>query len=149
MRILLQAFCLAALVAASACQPPGDTLTVDNPWAAASPNGASVAAGYFTLRNTGDAPDQLVGASSPRAPHVQVHQMRMGSGAMMEMRPLTSLDIPAHGEVTLSPGGYHLMFENITAPFTPGEQVSVTLTFAHHAPITTQLPVRAGMGDGM
>ena len=140
---------LTALCVLAACQRSGDTLTVDHPWAAASPNGATVAAGYFTLRNTSDAPDALVGASSPRAAHVQIHKMQM-EGGMMEMRAVAHLDIPAHGEVTVSPGGYHLMFENITQQFKPGEQVSVTLTFAHHAPITTQLPVRTPRpGDGM
>ena len=149
---------LLALALISACQPSGqaapsantpssqataaaDAIAVSDAWAAATPNGATVGGGYLTIANNGDASDALKSATSPRSPRVELHEMSM-QGNMMQMRPVARLEIPAHGSVALAPGGYHLMFNDITAPFVAGQDVPVTLTFEHHAPITVTLPVR-------
>lgn len=38
------------------------SIEVDQPWSTATPRGASVAAGYMTIKNTGTEPDRLTGA---------------------------------------------------------------------------------------
>jgi copper(I)-binding protein len=69
--------------------------------------------------------------------------MRM-EGDMMQMRPLTEgLPVPADGVATLAPGGAHLMFMEITAPFVDGETVPVTLTFERAGVVEATLVVRA------
>jgi copper(I)-binding protein len=61
-------------------------LEVDSPWSRAIPKGASVAAGYMTIKNTGATPDRLVSVSTPVAGKVEIHEMTMDNG-VMKMRP--------------------------------------------------------------
>jgi len=101
-----------------------------------------VSAGYMTIRNSTGAADQLIGAESPRAGRVELHVMEM-DGAMMQMRPTASVEVPAAGEAALAPGGTHLMFLDLAEPFTPGETIPVTLIFAQAGRVEASLPVRA------
>ncbi|HVV34859.1 MAG TPA: copper chaperone PCu(A)C [Vitreimonas sp.] len=118
------------------------TLHIEDAWAPPTPGGVDVAAGYLTIVNGSSTDDQLVSAESPRAEHVEVHEMIM-NGAVMQMRPMSALPVAAHDQATLSPGGRHLMFTGVKQPFTPGEQIPVDLTFAHAGKIHVTLDVRA------
>lgn len=117
------------------------SLSITQGWAAATPGGVTNGAGYLTIANAGTAEDRLISASSPRAGRVETHEMKM-DGAMMTMRRVDALAVPAGGAATLSPGGLHLMFLDITAPFVDGESVPVTLNFEHAGAVTLELPVR-------
>lgn len=101
-----------------------------------------MSAGYLTIVNGAEAADTLVSATSPRAASVEVHEMSM-DGAVMRMRQVTGgLAIPSGGEVSLAPGGNHLMFMGVTQPFAEGESIPVTLTFANAGAVEVQLPVQ-------
>lgn len=147
---------LGALALAAACgpaqtpqQPPASAqalpegLAVRDPWAAPTPGGVDVAAGYITIANGGPA-DTLVAVASPRAASVMIHEMSM-DGAIMRMRAVEGgLAIPPQSAVTLAPGGGHLMFMGVSQPFVEGEEIPVTLTFSHAGVREVMLPVRAG-----
>ena len=135
-----------ALVAGSAWAQKKDNLEIDAPWARATPPGASVAGGFASIRNRGAAPDKLVSASSPAADHVELHIMSM-EGGVMRMQQVPSLEIPARGELTLRPGGAHLMFMGVKAPFKPGEKVPVKLRFEKAGEVEVQLDVGAMGGS--
>ena len=123
---------------------PTGALEVRGAWAAATPGGADVAAGYFTIANGTAADDRLIAVSSPRAASVTIHEMSM-DGAIMRMRAVEGgLPIPAGQSVALDPGGYHLMFNGLAAPFAEGEDIQVTLTFEQAGAFDIFLPVRAG-----
>ena len=101
----------------------------------------------FTIENKGTAPDRLVGAQSAAAQKVEIHEMKM-DGNVMRMRELEKgLEIPAGGSVTLAPGGYHLMLQQLKAPLVKDSQVPVTLVFKDAkgalSRLSLQLPVRA------
>ncbi|MFT3727227.1 MAG: copper chaperone PCu(A)C [Terricaulis sp.] len=118
-------------------------ISIDHAWAGVMPGGTDVGAGYLTVSNAGVA-DKLISASSPRAQMVMLHDMHM-EGSMMVMRTAEGgMDVPAHGALTFSPGGAHLMFMGVTQPFAAGEQIPVTLTFEHAGAVTLNLPVNAG-----
>lgn len=137
---------------AETAPPAGGAIAIAEPWAAATPNGATVAAGYLIVNNpTADA-DTLVSVASPRAARVEMHEMKM-EGEMMRMRAVEALEAPAGGALVLAPGGYHLMFIGIDAPFVKGQEAPVTLTFAKAGAINVVLPVRDRLeakadGDG-
>lgn len=38
------------------------------------------------------------------------------SGAVMQMRPVAAIDIPARQAVTLAPNGLHLMLDGLKSP---------------------------------
>lgn len=119
-------------------------LTVSDAWAAVTPGGATVGAGYMTISNVGPA-DTLVSVASPRAPKVELHEMSM-EGNMMRMRPVAHFTVPSDGVVSLTPGGFHLMFLELPAPFVAGETVPVTLTFEHAGAVEVNLTVRERTG---
>ena len=125
-------------VAAAGPNVTSGAVTVEQPWSRATPHGADVAVGYVTIRNSGDAPERLVAASSDIASRVGPHSMVMTEG-IMQMRPLPQgIAIPPHGSVVLAPGGDHLMFEGLKRPLLAKEQFSATLTFerAGAVPVT-------------
>jgi len=66
---------------------------------------------------------------------------------MDRMSMVKSMRIPAHGEVKLAPGGYHLMCMSPSKDMTPGRSVPVTLSFADGSSITTNFPVRGATGQ--
>jgi periplasmic copper chaperone A len=120
-------------------------ITIQRPWSRATPGGAKVASGYFTIKNAGDAPDRLLSVTTEIASHSGIHQMSMSDG-MMQMRELTDgLAIPAQGSLTLEPASYHLMFEDLKRPLKEGETFSGTLTFEKAGTVSVTFDVR-GLG---
>jgi copper(I)-binding protein len=104
-------------------------LKIIHPWARATPGGAKVAAGYVVIRNEGAEPDRLVSASAEVAGAAMIHEMAMSDG-VMTMRMLDDgVVIPAHGEIALKPGSYHLMLEDLKQPLKEGESFKGSLTF--------------------
>jgi periplasmic copper chaperone A len=119
-------------------------IVVEKPWARATPKGAEVGSGYLAIQNKGAAADRLTGGTAEFAT-VEIHQMSSDNG-VSQMRELKNgLDIPAHGSVGLSPGGYHLMFTHLAHPLTKGESVKATLNFEHAGPVEVEFSV---MGIG-
>jgi periplasmic copper chaperone A len=91
-------------------------ITIEQPWSRATPGGAKVASGYFTIKNAGDSPDRLVSVTAEIAGRTGIHQMSMSDG-MMQMQEVTEgLLVPANGSVALEPGSYHLIGLGATAP---------------------------------
>ncbi len=120
-------------------------ITVTAPWLRATPPHASVAGGYATITNTGKTADRLLGATLPMAPVGQVHSMTMTDGVMHMERLDKGLPIPPGGTVSLTPGGYHLMFVKPKAPLKEGETVQGTLDFERAGKVAVTFPV-AGFG---
>ncbi len=109
---------------------------------------APVAGGYLTISNKGAADDRLVSVSTPAAGMAQIHEMKM-EGDVMKMNELPEgLVIPAGGSVALAPGGYHLMFMDLTGPLVEGESIIVTLTFEKAGTVEVQIPVGSPAAKG-
>jgi len=124
---------VAAVVGATAPATAADyelgELVLDTPWVRATPPAAEVAGGYVTITNTGEDAVRLVGGEAAFAERVEIHEMAMHDG-VMRMRALADgLAIPAGETVALEPGGYHVMFMELTAPLAAGDTVRATLRF--------------------
>jgi copper(I)-binding protein len=130
---------LAALaVPLAACGGPEEPeLSVEGAYMP-QPVSGSLAAGFLTVVNDGDAPAELTGASSDLAGKVTVHRTVDGV-----MRPAAAVAVPAEGRLTLKSGGTHLMFENLTRRPTKGETVTVELRFKGADPVTVDMPVES------
>jgi len=143
--VALAAFLLlAASVALAQEFRPGD-ITIEKPWSRATPKGASVGVGYLVIRNHGAAADKLTGGAADFASGVSVHQMASENGVMRMRDVPGGLDIPANGEVKLTPGGYHLMFTGLKRPLKKGESVQATLAFEHAGNVSVTFEVE-GVG---
>jgi periplasmic copper chaperone A len=123
-------------------------LQIEQPWSRATPAGAKVAAGYLVITNTGSSADRLTGGSSPAAGKVEIHEMAMKDN-VMTMRPMTGgLPIEPGKSLTLAPGGYHLMFENLKSPFKQGSKVKATLQFEKAGKVDVMFDVQAVGAQG-
>lgn len=105
-----------------------------------------VGGGFITITNTGSTDDVLIGAESPSADHMELHEMAM-EGDVMKMRPVKNgIPVPAGQTVELKPGGLHMMFMKVTEPFVEGGKVNVKLTFQKAGSVDVVLPVGPAKG---
>lgn len=135
--------CLVILLVVTACEEKGDPrVTVSDAWAAASATGATTAAVYFTLKNTGAGSDKLVSASTYEADSVALHGTEQ-DGDIMKMKQLDAIPIPKRDEVTLAPGGLHIMLIGLTGPLIEGRTITIVLKFEKSPDWSLQVPIKA------
>jgi copper(I)-binding protein len=119
-------------------------VTVDAPWVRGVVPGQSATGAFMRISST-DA-TELVGVASPVAQTASVHRTAMVDG-MMSMEPVEALAVPAHGGVTLEPGGFHVMLVGLHAPVRVGDKIPLTLTFRAADRRETSLTVQAEVRD--
>ncbi|WP_323380032.1 copper chaperone PCu(A)C [Streptomyces alkaliphilus] len=107
------------------------------------PVNETVAGGFLTVRNTGDADDHLVAVTGDIAGTVELHETVDNS-----MRRVDRFAIPAGGELVLSRGGNHLMLLDLSHRPVEGETVFLELHFETSDPIGIDVPVEAGTHTG-
>jgi uncharacterized protein YcnI/copper(I)-binding protein len=121
----------------------GQTISILQPWARATPPGAKVAGGYLKIENRGATTDRLVSASSDIAGVVEIHEMAM-DGGVMKMRALEKgLDLKAASTTELKPGGYHIMFIDLKRPLKEGDTVRGELVFEKAGRVPIEYKVMA------
>jgi periplasmic copper chaperone A len=125
-------------------------IVIEKPWARATPKGAAVGGGYLTIENKGAAPDRLTGGTAEFA-KIEIHQTSSENGVSKMREVKGGLAIPAHGSVTFSPGGYHLMFTHLAHSLIKGESVKATLDFERAGPVEVEFSVMGigAMGGAM
>lgn len=116
-------------------------IEIGHPWSRAAPANIT-GAGFMSLRNTGTAPDRLIGASAEIARVVEIHT-HVQEGGVMRMRPVDGVEIAPGAEVKLAPGGYHLMLIGLKQALRKDDRVPVTLTFERAGSVTVELAVEA------
>ena len=114
-------------------------IQAEQPWARATAPQQKVGGAYVTL--TSPAGDRLLGASSPIAGRVELHEMQT-EGDVKRMRELTGgLALPAGQAVAMAPGGYHLMLMDLKQPLVAGQAIPVQLRFRDAPPMEVQAVV--------
>ena len=119
------------------------SLEITTPWSRATPPSARTGGGFMTITNKGTTADRLVTARSSVSDKVEIHEVQM-DGSVMRMRELAKgLEIPPGATVMLKPGGYHIMFMELKAPFAKDAKVPLTLVFEKAGSLDVQLNVEA------
>jgi periplasmic copper chaperone A len=119
------------------------TIEISNPWARATPKGATVGGAYMKISNKGSAPDRLIGGSTPAAGSFEVHSMAMEKG-VAKMRPVEGgLEIKPGETVELKPGSFHVMLVGLKQPLTKGQKVKATLEFEKAGKVDVEYAVEA------
>ncbi len=96
---------------------------------------------YMTIRNNGDVADQLIKVSSKLVHVAELHSTEEKDG-MMSMHPVEAVEIPANGEQTLQPGGFHIMLIGVMGEVKTGETIQLMLTFAQAGEVTIEAEVK-------
>jgi periplasmic copper chaperone A len=116
-------------------------IQIRHPWSRATPPGASVAAAYMEIRNTGKQADRLLSVTSAVAQRVEMH-LTEREGEVMKMREVKALDIPPRERYTLRPNGAHLMLVDLKQPLKKGESFAMKLRFERAGELEVQLEVQ-------
>jgi copper(I)-binding protein len=119
-------------------------------WARATPEGAPTGAAYGLLVNLGSEEDTLVSVTTDAAEAVELHEMIMGDGDVMQMRPVEGgFTVAPNTYLQLAPGGLHIMLIGLTAPLEAGGTLNMVLTFEKAGEVALTIPVRemAAMGE--
>ena len=138
--VALAAAALPLAAPAAAQDAETETLQISGGFTRASPMVAGAGAGFMTIRSRGPA-DRLIAFESPACTRPELHT-HVAEDGMMRMRQVDAIDIPAGGMAELKPGGLHLMFIDMPAPFTEGSMVPVTLIFENAGKVEITLPVK-------
>jgi copper(I)-binding protein len=151
MRSLVIAALAAAVLAAPALahEAKSGSLTLQDLRVKASLKGTNTTLAYVTVVNAGAKPDRLVSATCECGAKVTLHRMWMDHGVMRMRLVEKGLEVPAHGELKLAPGGDHLMLTGVKTPLEDKGKVTLTLTFAHAGKVTTFFHVMADPGAPM
>lgn len=120
MRFLIYPLLCLATVAQAA------DIQVISPWARATVRAQKTGSAFMELKSAQGA--TLVGATSPVAGSVELHEMKM-EGEVMKMRAVPRLAVPAGKAVKLTPGGYHLMLYELKQQLVQGTRVPIKLEF--------------------
>lgn len=116
---------------------------IAQPWARATPKGASSGAAYMTITNNGKTPDRVTCVSSDVSAECQIHTMTMDNG-VMKMRPVEGgLEIKPGETVTLKPSGLHVMLVGLKQALQQGKTAKATLKFEHAGTIDVEYPIAA------
>ena len=112
------------------------SIHITEPWARATPKGASSGAAYMTIRNNGTTPDRVSCVSSDASAQCQIHTITMENG-VMKMRPVEGgLEIKPGETVMLKPSSFHIMLVNLKQPLQQGKMVKATLKFENAGTIS-------------
>jgi len=130
---------LAAATAAVSAQ-----VAVSDAWVRGTVAGQNATGAFMQLRSADGT--VLVGAASPVAGTAEIHEMRM-DGAVMRMRPVPKVDLPAGRTVELKPGGYHVMLMDLKAPLKKGDTVPIRLKLQGRDGKPQELEVKAEVRD--
>ncbi|MFP3555735.1 copper chaperone PCu(A)C [Paraburkholderia sp. SIMBA_049] len=121
------AFVATSSIAAHAADSK-QAIAVQNAWVRWLPNNLPAAA-YVTLTNSSDKAIDLVDVSSADYGSAMLHQT-VSNGSTQKMVMVDKLTVPAHGQASIAPGGYHVMLEEAKHKIAPGDTVHLKLQFS-------------------
>ena len=117
---------------------------VEVAWMRPAGAGQQSSAAYMTL--TAQQPLTLLGADTPAANIVELHEMKM-EGDVMKMRAADTLPLAPGKPLQLKPGGFHFMLMDLPRPIAAGTHMRMTLRFrdarGKELKQAVTLPVRA------
>lgn len=115
-------------------------VAIENAWIRPTVSQQKVTGAFLTI--TSPENTELIGASSPVADYVEIHEMKMDKD-VMTMRAVPKIDLPAGQAVSLAPGGLHLMLFDLKKAIKVGDKVPLTLTLRDKQKKESQITVFA------
>lgn len=136
----MKKYLLASVLSLTAWTAMADVVVTDG-YVRAVPEGQLNSAAFMLLENTADEDLALVAASSDVANTVELHTHQNDNGTM-RMRQIDQIDLPAHQQVKLQPGGLHVMLIGLKQTLEADQQVAVSLRFSDGSEQQLNLPVK-------
>jgi copper(I)-binding protein len=131
----------AAFTVSQAADFTAGPLEINDLWVRGSVPGQTNGAGYMMINNPTGVSDRLLSAESEASTRLELHTVLTENG-VAKMRQVAGIDIPAKGSAKLAPGGFHMMFLQLTGPFKQGELVPVVLKFEKAGEVRVNFTVK-------
>lgn len=116
-------------------------ILVKEAWIRGIPPSAKTTAAFMTIQNIGSVEMIIKSAASEIAEIVQIHTMEQ-VGEVMKMKELSELRIPANGQTSLAPKGYHIMLIGLLRPISEGEVIPLSLNLSDGSIVNVDAVVR-------
>jgi copper(I)-binding protein len=117
-------------------------LVIIHPWMPEPLQGAKAGVVYLKIQNTGQKPDELLGAESAVAESVTVHESK-DVGGVVKMHKRGSVEIPPKGEIELKPMAIHLMLMGLKKTLNELDTFPITLKFKNSGNVEADVEVTA------
>ena len=114
---------------------------VTQAWMREPPPGASVAALYMQVHNSGGAALHLTGVRVAGADSASIHESVERDG-MMSMHEVPDLVVAPGATVSLAPGGYHVMVFGLGVAPRAGDQLAFCLLTSNAGELCTRAMVK-------
>ncbi|XDZ52042.1 copper chaperone PCu(A)C [Neisseriaceae bacterium CLB008] len=121
-------------------------IEVGQAWSRMTAPSVPMGAIFVELKNTGDADDVLVSATTARSPQVELHTTIDDNGVMRMREVAGGIALPKGQTVSLKPGGYHIMLMKLPKPLVLNDEYQVTLKFKQAPSQTVNVKVNNGVG---
>jgi periplasmic copper chaperone A len=122
----------------SVCQ--ANDLIISEAKVRAVPPTQKISAAFMTLENRADQPITIISANTPSASATELHT-NIDNDGKMQMRKIDQLVIPGNSQLSLKPGGMHIMLIGLTGPLNMGENIDLTLGFSDGQEQRIKVPV--------
>lgn len=114
---------------------------IENAWIQAPLIPGRPASGYLDINNVTASSDRLLEIESPLARRIEIHRVTR-SGAVVGMKKIEELDIPARSKVRIEPGVLHLMLVGPPGELAAGAKVKLRLRFRDAGWLEVEAEVR-------
>lgn len=136
--------CLALLLSAHAAA--SEKLEIDDAWIAEAPPVSKVMAAYMEIENETHHDRQAVSMQCQAFDRAEFHRtMEKDGTASMEHQPV--LNIKADSELSLKPGGYHIMLFNPAHRLVAGDKTGCSMTFDDGTTLQFDLEVKKAAAE--
>ncbi len=138
--IMASALMLASFSGSLLADAAGD-ISVSDAYVRATAPGQANSAAFMTLNNGSMHAYSVVDAEGHAAKAVELHT-HINDKGMMKMRRIDKIDVPAHGNVMLKPGGHHVMLIGLKQAATEGDSIHLSLVFNDGSKKMINVPVK-------
>lgn len=150
-RLSLVAVAIAALALVGCAPATSEPVapTASDVWIKAQPelmDGMAMTGLFGTFENPTDEDITILGGVADQQwtdTKLDAHEVvKNDAGEMVMQEAKGGIVIPAHGSVTLKPGGYHVMFWDLKKPIAVGDTVKATIEFSNGTSIEVDAVAR-------
>jgi periplasmic copper chaperone A len=139
-RLVLIRLALAAAFLPALALAQTASLVAKDAWVRKPPAGETAAV-YFVLANTGTKPVTVIGATSPLAESVMIHESSVVDG-QSRMRMKDKVVVPPGKSVAFAPEGLHIMIVGFRYNVSEGDRVPLTLQLEDGGKLAVSAQVR-------
>ena len=122
------------------------SLSFDGAWIAEAPPSSRVMVAYMKINNSGDQVAKIVSATSESYKRISFHQTQ-NENDMAKMKHLSTLTIPAKGQLVLKAGSHHIMLFNPVKKLKAGDKVNLDFKLENGDTVKLTVPVKKQQMD--